>query len=306
MSICTKGVTRVLEKAAAGEEINLLMIGNSYCYYYVEELYGLAAAAGIKLRVCNFYYDGCMIEKHYNMWKAGDQLCRYYETFGPEREGTFNVGLEWCLAQRDWDVISLQMGSRTMRKTAEQAVEDTRFYRGELYAYLRERFPEAELFFHQAWTFEIGHKKKDGFEMKDLAQQLAYTANHRAMATAICREDRVRRVNTGDAWELYRAECDQLGMAHNLCARLGKAKGDDPHGGDGTHDGDIGGGQLLNACVWYEVLTGRDCRENPYVPVYERDGVTYHLNETMVRMLKEAAHKAVTEILPTYPENAEK
>ena len=74
-------------------------------------------------------------------------------------------------------------------------------------------------------------------------------------------------------------------------------------GGDGTHDGDVGGGQLLNACVWYEVLTGKDCRENPYAPVYQWEGNTYTLNETMVRMLKEAAHRAVTEILPAYPEN---
>ena len=41
-----------MESTAPGElvkpddgVINILMIGNSYCYYYVEELYGLAAAA---------------------------------------------------------------------------------------------------------------------------------------------------------------------------------------------------------------------------------------------------------------------
>ena len=43
---------------ALDDTLNLLMIGNSGCYYYVEELYGLAEAAGIKMRVCNVYYSG--------------------------------------------------------------------------------------------------------------------------------------------------------------------------------------------------------------------------------------------------------
>jgi hypothetical protein len=74
------------------------------------------------------------------------------------------------------------------------------------------------------------------------------------------------------------------------------------HSGDGTHDGDIGGGQFLNACVWYEILTGKDCRENPYAPVYTYKGETFTLSEEMLTMLRDAAHKAVAEVLPTYPE----
>ena len=35
--------------------MDVLMIGNSWCYYYVEELYALAAAAGVKMRVCNLF-----------------------------------------------------------------------------------------------------------------------------------------------------------------------------------------------------------------------------------------------------------
>ena len=34
---------------AQDDTINILMIGNSYCYYYVEELYGIAAADGYEL-----------------------------------------------------------------------------------------------------------------------------------------------------------------------------------------------------------------------------------------------------------------
>jgi hypothetical protein len=284
--------------------MNILMIGNSYCFYYVEELYGMAEAAGIKMRVCNLYYDGCPMNNHLNWWRQGEKKYRYYETFEQGRKRTDNVDLEWALSQQQWDVISFQLGGREMRNyTIEESLEQNREARNVLYAYVRERFPAAKLYFHQTWTFEIGHTKKDGFVMRDLNQQIAYTAKVRAMADGICQENKVARINTGDAWEIYRNACNAAGIAHNLCARLGKSDGTDPHGGDGTHDGDIGGGQLLNAAVWYEILVGLDCRETTYRPAYIYDDQVYTLNETMVEMLLSAAHKAVADVLPTYSEN---
>ena len=278
--------------------INVLMIGNSYCYYYVEELYEMAKAAGISMRVCNIYYPGCPLEKHYNWWKNKESNYKYFEMFGESKVKTAPVDLEWCLAQQDWDVISLQLGGVTMRSySAAEALDVTRTYREELYGYLKQRFPKARHLFQQTWTFEIGHKKPDGFVMKDRAQQIAYTEKIRQMGIGICRENKVECVNTGDAWEIYREFCEKNGIAHNLCARLGVAAGNDPHGGDGTHDGDIGGGQYLNACVWYEILTGLDCRENSFVPRYVYNGEEYGLIPGVtVKDLQNAAHQAVLQL----------
>lgn len=76
--LCACGAQTPNEKEGAGLEttqdidpaddgvLNILMIGNSFCYYYVEELVGLAAADGIKMRVCNVYYSGCKLSQHYN------------------------------------------------------------------------------------------------------------------------------------------------------------------------------------------------------------------------------------------------
>ena len=55
---------------------------------------------------------------------------------------------------------------------------------------------------------------------------------------------------------------------------------------DTSHDGDIGGGQYLNACVWFETLTGQSCVGNAFRPDYE-------LSEEMITMLQNAAHIAV-------------
>ena len=141
-------------------------------------------------------------------------------------------------------------------------------------------------------------------EVKDKQEQMEKTESGRQFATGICAENKVARINTGDAWEIYRENCDKAGIVHNLCARLGWGEADARFGytGDGYHDGDTGGGQYLNACVWFEILTGKDCRENTYAPTYTRDGKTYTLTDEQLRMLKEAAHEAVTVRLPQYPE----
>ena len=60
--------------------LNVLMIGNSYCYYYVEELYGLAAAAGIKMRVCNVYYSGCSLQQHWTWWQTKEANYDFFVT----------------------------------------------------------------------------------------------------------------------------------------------------------------------------------------------------------------------------------
>ena len=61
--------------------------------------------------------------------------------------------------------------------------------------------------------------------------------------------------------------------------------------GDYQHDGDLGGGQYLNACVWYEVLTRKSCVGNTWRPTTDLCG--YTLDEDMIVALQNAAHKVV-------------
>ncbi|MBO5867984.1 MAG: DUF4886 domain-containing protein, partial [Oscillospiraceae bacterium] len=235
--------------------IDLLMVGHSGCYYHVEELYALAAAAGIKIRVCNVYYSGCPLEKHYNWWKNGESHYQYYETYtdGRKLKGR-DVSLEWCLAQQEWDVIMLAMSSSMLRNTnsAQEALDKTRLHRTALLDYFREQFPKADLYFRQGWTPEIGASKNGKVTIPDKAAQVAYSTKVREITNGICMENNVGRFNLGDAWELCRQTLEDAGIESNLCARLGN----NGNLGDKSHDGDIGGGQFLNACVIFEILTG--------------------------------------------------
>ena len=83
-------------------------------------------------------------------------------------------------------------------------------------------------------------------------------------------------VPCGTAWEYARANPI---IGDTLCDKPGG-------GGDYYHEGDIGGGQYLNAAVYYEVITGNDVRGNTWRPGYD-------ISEEKILALQEAAHAAV-------------
>jgi hypothetical protein len=282
----TEGVSKpamnIMQKSdpAQDDTLNILMIGSSFCYYYVEELWGMLDAAGIKARVCNVYYSGCPLENHWNWWKSGEAHYEFFITDENGRKGFKDVNLEYCLKQGNWDIISLQESTHKIRAGGGAAhFANTQTYLTDLWGYIKEQFPQSRHFWHQPWAYQVG-ADKNGIQMTDLAMQLMHTIPLKDYAIKVCKEFDLEWVNSGEAWHLVR----QAGY-DELCARLGV----NGNKGDYSHDGDIGGGQYLNACVWYEIITGQDCRENTYRPEYQ----TLTLSDDLIKLLQESAHKAV-------------
>jgi len=268
--------------------VDILMIGHSLCYYYVEELYGMLSSAGIKANVCNVYYSGCSVEQHWNWWKNGEANYQFFITNENGRVKTSGVSLEWCLAQREWDVISLEESpSKYSAEDPMAEMEISRMWRTELWDYLKEQFPDSRYFWQQSWSRQVGDKY---YVMESKEKQQYIADQHKTVDTLICKELDLERVCSGDAWQIVRNEYGY----DNLCARIGKG---DNHEGDNGHDGDWGGGQYLNACVWYEVITGDSCIGNTYRPVYMYEGEEIPLDSNITyEKLQEAAHKAVAQM----------
>lgn len=278
----SKPAMNIMQKSdpAQDDTLNILMIGSSYCYYYVEELWGMLDAAGIKARVCNAYYSGCPLENHWKWWKFGESHYQFFITDQNGRSKTEDVDLEYCLKQGNWDIISLQESTHRIRNGGgELHFAGTESYLTDLWSYIKEQFPQSRYFWHQPWAYQVG-SDSNGIQMKDLAMQLAHTLPIKDYAIRVCKEFDLERVNTGEAWQIVReAGYDEL------CARLGV----NGNKGDYSHDGDIGGGQYLNACVWYEIITGQSCSSNTYRPNYQ--GIT--LSDDLITLLQESAHQAV-------------
>lgn len=294
--------------------IDLLMVGHSFCYYYVEELYNLCKAAGISVRVCNLYYSGRPLSTHYDRWINGVsdyQLFEISDDTGGVRVGQNNMGLESALAKYEWDYISLQAGTSGLLDSGAQGLFDAnKLYWESLLDYFIEQFPNARIGWHQSWANQANEYGKETSSLTpenqtkwaDLIDEYGILVtdyyNKPAGKTV------VQRINTGRAWQF----CREDGYDY-LCARLGKSNSGVSHAGDGYHDGDIGGAQYLNACVWFEILTGQSVVGNPYVPEYkttstlsdelfgklhvEKTANGYKLTDAFAAQLQAYAHEAV-------------
>jgi hypothetical protein len=294
--------------------LNLLMVGSSYCFYYVEELYDLLMEnppEGItQVNVYNLYYSGCRLTWHLNWWLKGEANYDFFKVDATGRQKMTQYEkwtLEQALDMEDWDFISLQgspEGASFWRDDPREMSVNSAALAKPVLDHFHERFPNARLLWHNTWFKEVGRIDVSGH---------LYTAEegpvYNAAMAEVCRymcEDFANKqpydltmVPSGLAWSKARQmnETKDLLPYGGLCARLGYDKFGDgrPNSGDGSHDGDIGGGQFLNACVWYEVLTGKDCRQSSYIPTYTHQNITYKVDGELRTMLAEAAHQAVAE-----------
>jgi len=217
------------------------------------------------------------------------------------------------LQQGRWDYISLQGASSENNysdATTEENVAKMIPLATPLLARFHEVHPEAQLLWHRTWAFEVGRKSGSTTYTEDMLAR--YDAGMQAVCDWMCEEfdkDKpydLQIVNSGVAWRLAREanallETPLIPVEGGLCARLGVRNENtypyytgNKNAGDGYHDGDIGGAQYLNACVWYEKLTGQSVLDNPYKPTttkgeFEVSG-KYELSDEFANLLRTAAH----------------
>ena len=262
---------------AEDDVLNILMTGNSYCYYYVEELYSMAKAAGIELFVCNVYYSGCPLNKHWEWWQNDEKNYQYFETDESGRRKFENLSLRQCLARENWDVITLQEGNGSYRRNGLEGIRKEVEPLGKLLEVIKKQFPQSKYYWHCTWVPEVGnYNASSNFRIETKEDEMAWQNAKITVAKEILEQHGLPYIPTGQAW--VEARYNPV-IGNRLCLR--KAKPDDT-----SHDGDIGGGQYLNACVWFEMLTGQSCIGNTYRPDYE-------LSEEKIAILQQAAHKAV-------------
>ena len=268
------------------EVLDVLMIGSSSCYYFVEEMYAVADAAGIQMNVANLYRAGCTIKSHWEFIEdpaQGAGKCQLFISgpLGRYKHPVITTTPE-SLELTDWDVICVQQPwSATRAANYDHALESCTPYAENMINYIREQCPEAELYWHQNWAYAVGYQHPDNEDddtsnddpSKDILSVAVRDNIHnviRQVSLTICEENNVKRVPSGDAWQIARARVGET---------LTKT--------DMAHDGDIQGGQYLNACVWVETLTGANSIGNTWRPT------TYSVNEEKILELQKCAHEAV-------------
>lgn len=266
--------------------LRILMIGNSGCYYYTDELTGMLKATGIEADVCNLYYSGCNVQQHWTWLQDGSAPYEYYvKTTGGQSRKMDSFTIDGALADRNWDIVTLQQAFWPEHDVAK-AKERTLSYSKNLFDYIRSKLPQAELLWHQTWAYQVGYDWRAGKnagqitpDMKVLTveKQAAFYEVIRTVSNEVCQQNAVPYIPVSDAWQIARKH---PAIGDVLCD---KKAGN----GDDLHDGDTGGGQYLNACVWFEIVTGQSCIGNTFRPT------VYELSEEKVAALQASAHEAV-------------
>lgn len=277
--------------------MNVFFVSNSTCYYFTDELYGLLNAAGFEdVTLGLVYYSGCSIARHHQWLLEG---ASNYQFRVLDKDGLHvyeNCDLKTALHHMNWDIISFDNNARSFSSgDVQTSLAEAEPYFGDLYSRIKEMLPAARYFWHEVWANEIGYSL--AFKMETVEQRTRVYNAKRGVMQIMAQTYGLEVVPTGDAWEKVRdlslfttplpafPEVERF----SLCSRIAKSAFKD----DYTHDGDIGGGQYLNACVWFESITGQSCLGNSFRPQYLYGDTDCSLTEEKIEILQKAAHEAV-------------
>lgn len=126
--------------------MKILSIGNSFSQDAQAWLHQIAVANGVELETTNLMIGGCSLETHWN--HVVDKEKAYYLEQNGRNVGRM-VSLEEGLLLEKWDGITVQQVSGLSGRP------QTYFpYLLDLVAFVREKCPDAKLYFHQTWAYE--------------------------------------------------------------------------------------------------------------------------------------------------------
>ena len=271
---------------AADDTLYILTAAASNSHYFLDELYGVLAAAGVKAKVCNLMRSSTGILDFYKFWKNDEAV---FEVIIHDENGKTvmeNMTFDNALQLYNWDVFNMQEGTaphRTM--TAQQAADQRAEAHKALVEHVRSKLPLAKLYYQEIWSYDLGFNKFD-YQLNTKEHQKTFQQSITDYTNIVCKDFNLDTIPCGQAWMIAR---EMSPLAEKMCARLSVNNGE----GDYYHDGDIGGGQYLNGCVWFETLTGQSCIGNTFRPKYTQNGIDYELSEELITVLQEAAHQAV-------------
>lgn len=288
------------EDPAKDDSLNVLFINNSTSYYFLDELYGVLTAAGYEnVNLCLAYYSGCSLKQHYEFWQSKQAPYQFRIANKNGINMTPNTDLDTALRAYNWDVIATACGGASLDsgdlQTAYKA--DTEPYLGKILDYVQGLFPMSRYIWIQKWANDVGGVT--GYAVKTVEQRKAAQKILNEIAQLVKKNYGMEIAPCSDAWDKVR-DLELFNTLPEGCplekfsmfSRLQDQQVMDDH----IHDGDIGGGQYLNACVWFEVLTGESCIGNTFRPKYTYQAWDWSLSEEKIDILQKAAHEAVAEI----------
>ena len=127
--------------------MKILSIGNSFSVNAHRGLYPLAVENGVDLYLGNLFIGGCSLQTHWKNYTENADAYRYY--VNGEKEW-IPMSITEALALDTWDVVTLQQASR-FSGVPQSYIP----YLTDLAEVVRTAQPQAKLYFHQTWAYEV-------------------------------------------------------------------------------------------------------------------------------------------------------
>lgn len=227
--------------------MNILSIGNSFSQDAHKWLSRIAESAGAQIRAVNLYMGGCSLEQHWNNYV--NRLPDYdLEVNG---EYVKRISLNMALRAQQWDVITFQQASP---KCGDYGTYQP--FLSDLYRQVREICPDAKLFIHQTWSYEVDCALEafDNYERRQCIMDAKLTAAYQQAS----QETGLSLIPCGDVIRYLRKTLPEFDYANGGLS-LNR---------DGFHLSRTYG-RYAAALTWYAFLTGGDPRAVSFVPDVE-------------------------------------
>ncbi len=223
--------------------MRILSIGNSFSVDAQYWLSDIAKAGGDDMELWNLFIGGCSLERHMENVVSGESAYDLFINGKPVSKSSILSALK----AGKWDYITLQQASGF--SGLWESYENTLV---SLYEYVKQNAPEAEIVIHETWAYEKTSTHPH-FEWYDCDQRKMHEALKNCYERA-AKTIGARIIPVGNAVALAREN-----------AVFDVEKDGESLSRDGFHLSLIEG-RYLAAAVWYGFFTGRDIRENSFVP----------------------------------------
>lgn len=228
--------------------IKLLAIGNSFSEDATAYLKKISDSAGIDVEITNLFVPGCSLEMD------SDNLADNKPAFRLDFNGVNSdryISIRDALKLDKWDIVTIQ------QESSRAGLIDSYYpYATELIDTIRQNVPDAKIYFHETWAYEIDCLHA-GFVNYD-KQQLKMFDKICQSVNRFCKEnDGISYIPCGEVIQELRRHpaFDYQNGGESLCR-------------DGFHMSLIYGRYAL-ASTWFETLFGGDIFEADFLPQAE-------------------------------------
>lgn len=225
--------------------MKILSIGNSFSVDAHAYLSALGKEAGVEITAVNLAIGGCSLKKHWENVESNSKS--YLHLINDNGWGDPLVTIDEIIKNEKFDIVTLQQVSHFSGQ-----YETYQPYLNSLIDYVRKHQPDAKLYFHKTWAYEIDSQHSE-FPIYDCDQIKMYKAID-SVSKKVCQETGLTPILSGDVIQAMRERIpmfDYKNGGESLCLD------------DGFHMSRTYGRYAV-ALTWLATLTGEQVSPIPF------------------------------------------